>query len=218
MLVVTHLISGDMTHQSKFIVQTKLSKKLNLAYGYEKGQIELKAVKEELGSIKKEYDHWNQLVGEAQQSGDSTRVQAALEGVGVKFSKAQKDDDDDIILDEGDKRLKALEEKYDKKLESLEGALYNKYTTDVHSQLEAKFNDGKHPEYNRKEIEDFANKKGIRDFEDAYLVMKHDELIKMQLEENKGNKKKHADKVSKVSSKEPDFLLKYEQQLIPLKN
>lgn len=176
----------------------KAKRLVNQGYGYEKGQQELKAVKNNLTEAQTQIEYWNSLIEDAKDSGDTSRVLAALEMSGVKLSKTDSKDDE-IVLDEGDKKFKELENK----INSLEGALYNKYTTDVHSQLEAKYNDGKYPEYNRKEVEDFANKKGIRDFEDAYFILKKEELLKAQLEESKDKTKKHADKVAKVASKEP---------------
>jgi len=181
----------------------KAKRLINQGYGYEKGQQELKAVKGDLEKAKTDLEYWSSLIEEAKTTGDTSKIQHALELLDVKFSKKQSNDDD-YVLDEGDKKFEKLSEK----VERLEGALYNKYTTDMHSQLEAKYNGvnssgGKYPEYNRKEIEDFANKRGIRDFEDAYLIKYHDDLIKLRLDEDKNKDKKHADKIKKAASKEP---------------
>ena len=176
----------------------KAKRLINQGYGYEKGQQELKAVKNEYEKVKEQVEYWNGLIEDGKDSGDATKVFAALEMSGLKMDKINPDDPD-AILDEGNKELKELT----KKVESLEGALYSKYTTDAHSQLEAKYSDGKFPEYNRKEIEDFANKKGIRDFEDAYWVKNKEELMKMEVKDDKDKDKKHSAKVKKVASKEP---------------
>ena len=176
----------------------KAKRLVNQGYGYEKGQQELKAVKGNLEQAQTQIEYWNSLIEDAKESKDTSRVLAALEMSGVKLSKTDSNDDD-IILDKGDEKFKELENK----INSLEGALYNKYTTDVHSQLEAKYGNGKYPEYKRKEVEDFANKKGIRDFEDAYFIKNKEELLKAQLKESKNTTKKHADKVNSVASKEP---------------
>lgn len=176
----------------------KAKRLVNQGYGYEKGQQELKAVKGELDKTKSDLNYWSSLVDDARESGDTSRIQSALETVGVKFSKKQSDDDE-FILDEGDKKYDALSEKIDR----LEGALYDKYTKDIHSQLEAKYKEEKFPEYNAKEIEDFANKKGIRDFDDAYKIMHFDELNKLETKEKEDKSKKHQDKVKKAASKEP---------------
>jgi len=176
----------------------KAKRLINQGYGYEKGQQELKTVKGELVDYQKQLQYWDSLVEDAKETGDSSKVLAALEMVGVKVNKAQKDDDD-FLVDEGSKRLEEVQ----KKVDQLEQALYNKYTTDQHSQLEAKYNDGKYPEYKRKEVEDFANKKGIRDFEDAYFIMNKDDILKMEKSTELDKHKKHADKIRAAASKEP---------------
>ena len=182
----------DLTDPNDF---EKAKRLVNQGYGYEKGQQELKAVKSEKAELEKSLEYWNGLIDEANQTGDPSKVKAALEMSGIKFDDNSSDQD---IVDEGDKKYDELM----KKIDSLEGALYTKYTTDAHSQLEAKYNDGNYPEYNRKEVEDFANKKGIRDFEDAYTIMNKDEIIKMQLKQQTDDKKKLSDKVNKVASKD----------------
>ena len=183
-------------------VQEILSKKWNQAHGYEKGQQELKAVKNDLKEKETQLNYWSGLVDDAVQSGDPSRVQAALESVGVKFTKAQSDDDD-FVMDTADKKLESMKQEFEKKINQLEGALYNKYTEDAHSQLEAKYSNGKYPEYNRKEVEDFANKRGIRDFEDAYRVMNYDELVKVEKQMGEDKSKKHKDKIKIVAQDEP---------------
>jgi len=129
----------------------KAKRLVNQGYGYEKGQQELKAVKNELKEKETQLNYWSGLVDDAIQSGDPSRVQAALERVGVKFTKAQSDDDD-FVMDTADKKLESMKQEFEKKINQLEGALYNKYTEDAHSQLEAKYSNGKYPEYNRKEV------------------------------------------------------------------
>jgi len=176
----------------------KLSRKFNQAYGYEKGQSELKAVKSDYSRAQEQLEYWNALIEEGKESGDTSRVLAALEMSGLKLSKSDSYDDD-VVMDEGSKQIKDLAAK----VASLETALYSKYTTDAHTQLEAKYSDGKYPKYNRKEVEDFANRKGIRDFEDAYFVMNKDELLKIESKNDKDKDKKHLDKIKKVAVKEP---------------
>jgi hypothetical protein len=176
----------------------KAKRLVNQGYGYEKGQQELKAVKSDYTKAKEQIDYWNGLIEDAKDSGDTSRVLAALEMSGIKVGKIDADDDE-AVLDAGDKKFKELEQKYTK----LEAALYNKYTADTHSQLEAKYKDEKYPEYNRKEVEDFANKKGIRDFEDAYFIMNKEEILKAQAKEDKDKSKKHSEKINKVASIEP---------------
>jgi len=173
----------------------KAKQLINKGYGYQKGQEELKTVKGELEKAKGERSYWNDLILEAEKTGDNTKVTAALEMSGLKLDKEA----DDGIIDEGNKEVKELA----KKIESLEGALYTKYTTDAHTQLEAKYGNGKYPEYNRTEVENFANKKGIRDFEDAYFIMNKEDLMKMEVKDDKDKNKKHLDKIKKVASKEP---------------
>jgi hypothetical protein len=169
---------------------------VNKGYGYQKGQEELKAVKGELSRIKEQSDYWNAIIEEARDTDDSSKVAAALAMVGVKIGKKQSDEE---ILDEGDKKLDEM----NKKIEMLETALYTKYTTDTHSQLEAKYNNGKYPEYKRKEVEDYANKRGIRDFEDAYFIMNKEEIMKMEKEEAQKTTKSHKKKIDQVASDEP---------------
>ena len=183
----------------------KLSRKWNQAHGYEKGQSELKTVKGDYSKAQEQLEYWNDLLDEGKNSGDTSRVLAALESYGLKMSKSDSQDDD-IIMDEGSKQLKELLETVKEqgaKMSSLEAALYSKYTTDAHTQLEAKYGGGKYPEYNRKEVEDFANKKGIRDFEDAYFVMNKEALMKLEVKNDKDKDKKHLDKVKKVAVIEP---------------
>ena len=170
----------------------KAKRLINQGYGYEKGQQELKAVKGDYEKAQEQIDYWNNLIENAKETKDTSRVLAALEMSGVKMDKVDPDDDA-AILDVGDKKFKELEQK----IAGLEGALYSKYTTDAHSQLEAKYSDGKFPEYNRKEIEDFANKKGIRDFEDAYWVMNREELMKMEVKDDKDKDKNKGQSRSK---------------------
>jgi len=167
-------------------------------HGYEKGQIELKAVKGELSDKQTQIEYWNGLIEDAKSTGDTSKVQAALEMTGVKITKADKEDDD-VIMDASDRKLKELEDKTSR----LEAALYNKYTQDTHSQLEVKYSDGKYPEYKRKDVEDYANKKGIREFEDAYWLMNKEDILKAEAKEEKDKDKKHSDKIRKVASKEP---------------
>jgi len=183
----------------------KISRKWNQAHGYEKGQSELKAVKGEYSKAQHDLEYWNSLLEEGKTSGDTSRVLAALESYGLKLNKSDSRDDD-VIMDEGSKQLRELLETVKEqgaKVTNLESALYSKYTTDTHTQLEAKYGNGKYPEYNRQEVEDFANKKGIRDFEDAYFVMNKDAIMKMEVKSDKDKDKKHLDKVSKVAVKEP---------------
>ena len=182
----------------------KLSRKWNQAHGYEKGQSELKTVKGDYSKAQEQLEYWNSLLEEGK-GGDTSRVLAALESYGLKLSKSDSQDDE-IIMDEGSKQLKELLETVKEqgaKMSSLESALYSKYTTDAHTQLEAKYGGGKYPEYNRKEVEDFANKKGIRDFEDAYKLKYFEELKKMESKNDKDKDKKHSDKVKKVAVIEP---------------
>ena len=174
----------------------KAKRLINQGYGYEKGQQELKAVKGELETAKQGVEYWNSLINDAQTTGDSSKVAAALEMSGVKLKDS---DDDENILDEGDKKFKELETKYAK----LESVVYGNWTNDSHSQLEAKYSDGNYPKYNRKEVEDFADKKGIRDFEDAYFIMNKEEILKAKTEIEKDKDKKHSYKVHKVATKEP---------------
>ena len=176
----------------------KAKRLINQGYGYEKGQQELKAVKNELDTVKSQVEYWNGLIEEAKDSGDTSRVLSALEMAGLKVS-GKKAEDDEFIMDESDKKMEELQ----KKLDRLEGALYAKYTGDIHTQLEAKYNDGVHPPYNKKEVEDFADKKGIRDFDDAYKIMHMDELMELKAKANKDKTTKHFDKVKKVAAPEP---------------
>lgn len=173
----------------------KLSRKWNQAHGYEKGQSDLKAVKGDFDKVNEQVEYWNGLIEDAKETGDNSRVEAALEMSGVKMGKS----DPAEPLDDSDKKFNEL----GKEVERLKVALYSKYTNDTHSQLEAKFSDGNYPEYKQKEVEDFANKKGIRDFEDAYWIMNKDEIVKVQAKEDKDKGKKHADKIKKVASVDP---------------
>ena len=183
----------DLTDPNDF---EKAKRLINQGYGYEKGQQELKAVKGNLEQAQTQLEYWNSLIEEAKESGDASRVLAALEMSGVKVGK---NSDDDVVIDKGDDLINELK----KEIKQLKDAfVYTKYE-DMHSQLEAKYNDGKYPAYNRKEVEDFANKKGIRDFEDAYFIMNKDELLKIEKEIEKDKKKKHEDKVKTAASKEP---------------
>jgi len=174
----------------------KVKRLVNQGYGYERGQQELKAVKGDLTKYKEQVEYWNAIIEDAKDSGDTSKVLAALEMTGVKIGKHE---EDDTILDEGDKKFQELS----KKIEMLEGALYTKYTTDTHSQLEAKYNNGKYPEYKRKEVEDYANKRGIRDFEDAYFIMNKEEIMKLEKEEAQKTTKSHKKKIDQVASDEP---------------
>jgi len=173
----------------------KAKRLINQGYGYEKGQQELKAVKGNLEQAQSQLSYWNNLIAEAAETGDNSRVIAALEMANVKVNK-QNDDD---IVDKSDDMITELK----KEIQQLKDAfVYTKYE-DMHSQLEAKYSDGKYPAYNRKEVEDFANKKGIRDFEDAYFIMNREELLKIEKETETEKKKKHDEKVKKAASKEP---------------
>jgi len=176
----------------------KVKRLINQGYGYEKGQQELKAVKSELDAAKQSIDYWNGLIEEAKDSGDTARVQAALEMAGVKLS-GKRAQDDDLIMDEGEKKYIELK----KEMEQLKNALYNKYTGDIHTQLEAKYNNGNYPEYNKKEVEDFADKRGITNFEDAYLILHYDKIAELKAKADKDGKDKHRDKIKKVASPEP---------------
>ena len=174
----------------------KAQRLVNQGYGYEKGQQELKTVKSEAQELRTQVEYWNSLIEDAKDSGDVSKVQSALELAGVRLSKSQSDDDD-FILDEGSKKFDDLT----KKIDRLETALYKKYTGDIHTQLEAKYNNGIYPEYNQKEVEDFADKKGIREFEDAYFIMHKDEILEIQDKLKKEETTKHKDKINRVASK-----------------
>ena len=180
----------------------KAKRLINQGYGYEKGQSELKAVKGDLEKAQSDLEYWNELILEAEKTGDNSKVDAALEMAGVKRDK---DADDDGVLDEGSKELKEVKKQVaslEAKLTQSEERQYNTFVSDAHTQLEAKYNDGKYPEYNRTEVEDFANKKGIRDFEDAYYLKNREELQKMGMKDDKSKDKKHLNKIKKVASKE----------------
>jgi len=171
---------------------------INQGYGYEKGQQELKAVKSEATELKQQIEYWNGLIEEAKESGDTSKVSNALELAGVKLSKKDSADDD-LVIDEGEKKFDELT----KKIDRLETALYQKYTGDIHAQLEAKYNNGIYPEYNKKEVEDFADKKMIRDFEDAYWIMHKDAILEAQEKIKKDEANKHKKKIDKVASTPP---------------
>ena len=172
----------------------KAKRLVNQGYGYEKGQQELKAVKDEKEKYEQQVEYWNGLIEDAKDSGDPTKVAAALEMAGVKMSKSIDDDD---IMDAGEKRFKDLEAKYEK----VEAALYSQFSNNAHAQLEAKYSSGNYPKYNQKEVEDYANKKGIRDFEDAYRLMNYDEIIKADAKVNVDKGKNHSDKIRLVAEK-----------------
>jgi hypothetical protein len=178
--------------------RAKASELLSKAYGYEKSQEQLKAVKGELADVSKQVEYWNGLIEEAKDSGDTSRVLSALEMAGLKVS-GKKAEDDDFILDESDKKVEELQ----KKLDRLEGALYAKYTGDIHAQMEAKYNNGTYPEYNKKEVEDFADKRGITNFEDAYKIMHMDELMELKAKADKDKNDKHRNKINRVAQPEP---------------
>ena len=171
---------------------------INQGKGYEKGQVELKTVKSEKEQAEQQVEYWNQLIEDARDSGDPSKVAGALESVGVKLSKKDSGDEE-VIIDAGEQKIQELA----KEIESLKNGMYNNWANDTHSQLEAKYSDGNYPEYNRKEVEDYANKKGIRDFEDAYFVMNKEDIMKVQAKANDDKGKKHADKIRNVASKEP---------------
>jgi len=180
----------------------KAKQLINKGYGYQKGQEELKDVKSELEKSQSDMEYWNGIIIEAEKTGDNTKIIAALEMSGLKWDKT----DDVVTLDEGDKAMNDLVTKVqtlEKKLSDNENRQYNTWTDTAHTQLEAKYNDGKYPEYNRTEVENFANKKGIRDFEDAYYLKNREELQKMGTKDDKDKNKKHLDKIKKVASKEP---------------
>jgi hypothetical protein len=179
----------------------KAKRLINQGYGYEKGQSELKTVKGELEKERADLEYWNGLILEAEKTGDNTKVIAALEMSGLKWDK----ENDDETLDEGNKEIKEMKNKINSleaKLTEAESRQYNAFVSDAHTQLEAKYSDGKYPEYNRTEVEDFANKKGIRDFEDAYKLKYYDELHKVESKNDKDKDKKHRNKIKIVASKE----------------
>lgn len=177
----------------------KAKRLVNQGYGYEKGQVELKAVKSEADELKTQIEYWNGIIKEAKETGDTSRVVGALEMEGVKLSQKQSDDDN-LVIDESDKKFDEMT----KKLDRLETALYQKYTGDIHTQLEAKYSkDSGYPEYNKKEIENFADKKGIRDFEDAYFIMNRDKIQEAQEKIKNNESNKHKSKIKKVASDPP---------------
>lgn len=180
----------------------KAKQLINKGYGYQKGQEELKTVKSELEKAQGDLSYWNELILEAEKTGDNSKVTAALEMSGLKWSKS----DDEEIMEEGNKELKEVLNKVqtlEKKLLDSETRQYNQWAADTHTQIEAKYGNGKYPEYNRTDVENFANKKGIRDFEDAYKLMNFDELKKLESKQDKNKDKKHLDKIKKVASKDP---------------
>ena len=189
----------DLTNPNDF---EKAQQLVNKGYGYQKGQEELKTVKRELEKAQGDLSYWNELILEAEKTGDSSKVDAALEMSGVKRNKS----DDEEIMDEGNKEMQEVLNKVqslEKKLLDSETRQYNAWAADAHTQLEAKYGNGKYPEYNRTEVENFANKKGIREFEDAYFIMNKEELMKAEVKDDKSKSKKHLDKIKKVASKEP---------------
>jgi hypothetical protein len=82
----------------------KAKQLVNKGYGYQKGQEKLKIVEGELQKAQGDLSYWNELILEAEKTGDNSKVTAALEMSGLKWDKT----DDDVTLDEGDKATKEL--------------------------------------------------------------------------------------------------------------
>jgi len=166
--------------------KAEITTRIQLGWGYEKGQQELKETKNQL-------DYFNRLIANANQSeeGMDLLVTTLEKYIGKPLTKKQKED---LVSDDTNVSNKVTEE-IQRKLDRLEMALLNKQINDEHASLKAKYSD-----YDPKVVEEFANKRGIMNFEDAYFIMNKEKILSDKEKEILDKAKKQQEKIDKVKS------------------
>ena len=171
----------------------KLGEQASKGYGFEKGQTELKSLKDAKEKADEQLTYWQNLVEHAKDSGDPAQVVAALKMVGVDLKT---ETDDNITEQDVDSAVNSKIDDLNTKIDKLETALYSRVTDDEHKALESKYDD-----YNRKAVEEFAKNRGIMRFEDAYLIMNQDSLAKRKYEQEEKKRLELEKKQAKVGQK-----------------
>jgi len=89
--------------------------------------------------------------------------------------------------------------------DKLQGYVLDQYYNAEHANNEHKYSkDNGYPEYNRNDVQKYADSKGIVSFETAYLEMNKDEIIKSQVEFQARKVNRHTQKIKNVATQPPD--------------
>ncbi len=190
----------------------KIKELAEKGWAFEGGQTQLKEVSMERDELKQQITdaqgkltQWNTVLGEAQK-GDLSQLHEALRRMEIKIPESKKEDDQ-FLQDKGDEVLNSIQSKIDdlnntlnKRMDMVEGAVFNQFIDSEHATLEAKYN-GKDgwPAYDRKTVQEFSLKEGIQDMEKAYRELNFDEIIK----EQSVKIGEHKNKIDRVKSGEP---------------
>lgn len=168
----------------------ELINKAQMGEGYQKGQEEIKAMKGQL-------DNWNNMLAAAAHDDDAKdKLVGMLEGyIGRPLTKAEEDDLMDTAESGTKKEIKELRENYNK----LQQTLYRQAMDNEHSRLKSVYDD-----YNKSEVERYADENGIASFEHAYIVMNKEKLLEKAKKEAQEKGKKQMEKINKVASPEPE--------------
>jgi len=186
----------------------KLAEQAEKGYAFEGGQTKLKSVEEERDGLRQVISNWNARIESAKS--DPEAKAAFIEDLkkqGVDLT-AKQQESLEFVDDAAKQALEKLNSKVEK-LEStntqLQSFLLDQVYNTEHAQLETKYNEKNgYPNYDRKAVQEYADKNNIVSFETAYVEMNKENIIKSQVEFQTKHKTKQYEKIKKVATDPPD--------------
>jgi len=178
----------------------KIKELAEKGWAYEGGQTQLKEVSNERDTYKEKLDGWNAVLSQAQ-GGNNKQLIDFLERAGIKLSAEEKKDPD-FLEDAASEKIKSLESQLletTNQIKTLETTVFSQYLDSAHGRLEAKYNSGGWPAYDREAVEKHSIKHGISDLDTAYRDLNYEKILEMKTTEME----KHQKKIDKVKSPEP---------------
>jgi len=169
--------------------KAKAIEQISKGYGFEDKSSEYNALKNAKDELQKQLTYWEGLIADARETEDSSKVLAALEMAGLKVKSGTSDD---VILDQGSEEVSKLQ----KEIDDLKNIVLSRANDEEHRALESKYGE----KYDRKAVEEYANKRGVVHLEDAFKLLNMDTLKKDEIDEIE---RKYQDKLSKLGVKPP---------------
>jgi len=182
----------------------KLAEQAEKGYAYEGGQTKLKSVEEERDLLHETITNWNNRIDSAKSSEEAKKAFIDdLKKQGVDLTQKQQVDPD-FVDDAAQKKLDELTDKMGKievENSKLQSFVLNQVYEAEHAQLETKYTkDNGYPDYDRKAVQEYADKNNIVSFDTAYVEMNKENIIKSQVEFQAEQARSHNNKIKRVAT------------------
>ena len=159
----------------------KLGEQAEKGYAYEGGQQSLKELKSEKDEYERVLNVWNTRIDAAKTDPSAKELLIAdLKKQGLDLSDIEKGEEPDaniVLLQKEIAELKANNN-------NLNDTVYGQLVDAEHTALEEQYSSEKgYPKYDRKVVQEYADKNRIASFNTAYVEMNKEEIIDVKAEE-----------------------------------